>query len=348
MEAPEKALKFGEQAKISASTKPNSLIALLAVDQSVTFMGTDNVISQALLDLNLSPSIKEYSYKIDKKNEVFGKINAFRLSLATGLKQMCTPSQDQLFDIIGAHNWRSGSDWGIDQPTLAIGDDIEVRHNFPEVWFQEVKETSSGSYVLTKNLPDTITTWIVSGFSINPQYGLAVANQKEVKVFQDFFIRIEKPYSVKLEEIVNIKVIVHNYLDSQASTQVTLNNKEGQFNFIEGNRKIAKTSSTLTTNGETSQVTFTIVPKNTGKINLDITAKSKNLNDKILDSFLVDVVGVNKQQTRSVIVNLNQNHTYIEDLNLDVNNPLPKTVSISAVVSKDLLGPAPNNIDKLM
>ena len=66
---------------------------------------------------------------------------------------------------------------------------------------------------MTVKVPDTITTWVASGFAINEQQGLGVAKPANLKAFQPFFISLTLPYSVIRGEDVTIPAAVFSYLD---------------------------------------------------------------------------------------------------------------------------------------
>lgn len=60
----------------------------------------------------------------------------------------------------------------------------------------------SREFVLTRKIPDTITSWVVTGFSLSPNKGLALTeNQSKIRVFQPFFVSTNLPYSVKRGKI---------------------------------------------------------------------------------------------------------------------------------------------------
>lgn len=40
-------------------------------------------------------------------------------------------------------------------------------------------------------IPDTITSWIVTGFGVSETAGLGVAEKSSILAFQDFFIKLQ-------------------------------------------------------------------------------------------------------------------------------------------------------------
>lgn len=100
---------------------------------------------------------------------------------------------------------------------------------------------SSGSFTLNEKAPDTITSWYLTGFATNNEYGLGVTEDKMVfKVFKKFFISLNLPYSIKRGEAVLIQIVVFNYLPRDVTTTVTLDNSLKQFEFVDPNTQAYK------------------------------------------------------------------------------------------------------------
>jgi len=72
-------------------------------------------------------------------------------------------------------------------------------------------------------IPDTITSWIVTGFSLSAEKGLGYQKeQSKILAFRDFFVKLELPYSIKQNEMFLVKAIVFNYLGQEIEADVTL------------------------------------------------------------------------------------------------------------------------------
>lgn len=97
---------------------------------------------------------------------------------------------------------------------------------------------ANGEYIIKETVPDTLTSWVITGFSLSPQSGLAVTrNPSRIRVFQPFFITTNLPYSVKRGEVIAIPVIVFNYLGMDVKAKVLMDNSDGQYEFIETTNK---------------------------------------------------------------------------------------------------------------
>ncbi|KAJ9588471.1 hypothetical protein L9F63_018161, partial [Diploptera punctata] len=54
-------------------------------------------------------------------------------------------------------------------------DPVRVRRNFPETWLWQMLQTGEkGEQIIQETVPDTITSWIITGFSLDPSYGFGL------------------------------------------------------------------------------------------------------------------------------------------------------------------------------
>ena len=73
------------------------------------------------------------------------------------------------------------------------------------------------------DVPDTITSWIVTGFSLSGEKGLGYQKEpSKIVAFRDFFVKLELPYSIKQNEMFLVKAVVFNYLGQEVEADVTL------------------------------------------------------------------------------------------------------------------------------
>lgn len=335
---------------ITAKTLPNSLITILGFDQSLTFMGAHNIITQVKLDEIMSPKFDDYKFELNGNHEKFASANAFLLSPTRKKKLVCSAfDEDILNDVPKSH---VGISTEFQAPRIKPRESKTVRRFFPEVWINEVSETTTGEYVYRNSTPDSITSWMINGFSIN-KAGFAIAEPQKVSVFKDFFIKVEKPSSVKLSEIVNLKVIVYNYMSSEAITTVTFNNRDGQFNFMNGNNienGFSKSMDIQVRSNDIAAINFRIRPKTTGKIYLNIQATTNtNAKDDIEESLEVEYFGKSMHQTKARMINLKDNNFFNETFVFEnLSNAIENSISFEVTTSTDAIGPALNNVENLM
>ncbi|XP_012693394.2 complement C4-A [Clupea harengus] len=154
------------------------------------------------------------------------------------------------------------------------GADVHLRSFFPESWMWDLLETDqTGQLRHSVPAPDSITTWEIQAVGISPSRGFCVAEPKNLRVFQDFFVSVKLPYSVKVNEQLEVKAVVFNYKDEDLEVTVEMLPSEGLC-AAGGDR--AKQSITVPANSASS-VYFIVVPLNKGTFPITIKAYSPNL-----------------------------------------------------------------------
>jgi len=111
-----------------------------------------------------------------------------------------------------------------------------LREEFPEAWIFVTIEYGNVSIEKVYKVPDSITTWHISAFSLHEHTGLAVIKPQELIVRNDFCIKFSLPYSIRFKEILRIDVLIFNYLDDDKPLNVKLiirNQDIKEFQFVE-------------------------------------------------------------------------------------------------------------------
>ncbi|XDV20101.1 hypothetical protein PO909_025482, partial [Leuciscus waleckii] len=101
----------------------------------------------------------------------------------------------------------------------------QIRSYFPESWLWEEHTSKSGSVSITKNLPDSLTTWEVKAVGVFSE-GICVSDEK-VQVSQDISVDIPLPYSMIRGEQIELRGSVYNQRSSKTRFSVTLTATEG-------------------------------------------------------------------------------------------------------------------------
>lgn len=218
----------GKDATFEINSKPNSIIGLLAFDKSLTFLrkGNDierkdvlNAVTEDLDDpMHVLTVNLNFRTCTDDENEIIRKAREIALDERFG--------DDELEDFDDFEN-----EIDLDEEPARAG---EVRKNFPETWIFDTFEMGNSELIERKyKLPDAITTWLVSGFSINSEFGFALSDPQELIATQEFFIKMTLPYSIKFGEILKIDLIIFNYVKSGSDLKVKLKLFDGDFAIVE-------------------------------------------------------------------------------------------------------------------
>uniref|UniRef100_A0A182P1U7 TEP1-F n=1 Tax=Anopheles epiroticus TaxID=199890 RepID=A0A182P1U7_9DIPT len=115
-----------------------------------------------------------------------------------------------------------------------INDGMRLRTRFPESWlWQNVTIETSGSIRLSETAPDTTTSWYLTGFSIDPVYGLGIIKKPiQFTTVQPFYIVDNLPYSIRRGEVVALQFTLFNNLGAEYIADVTMYNVANQTEFI--------------------------------------------------------------------------------------------------------------------
>ena len=214
---------------------------------------------------------------------------------------------------------------------------------------------------VSKKVPDTITSWIITGFSVDPNTGLGLTHQpSKFTVFQPFFVTTNLPYSIKRGEVVSIPILVFNYMDTDQSVDVTLFNSEGEFEFAEVNEaenqvrrrrsnEALRSKRIFVTSQSGVSVPFMIRPLKVGHITIKVVASSNVAGDGVEKQLIVEAEGVPQFINKAVFVDLRTEPEFKSVLSVEIPpNAVPDSTKIEASAIGDILGPSIENLDKLM
>ena len=98
-----------------------------------------------------------------------------------------------------------------------------VRRDFPEtlLWRPELITDDQGKATLEIPLADSITTWRASVDAVNSS-GKMGSTELPITVFQDFFVDLDLPVSMSLDDEVSVPVTCYNYLKTPQDVHLRL------------------------------------------------------------------------------------------------------------------------------
>uniref|UniRef100_A0A8C5C2K6 Anaphylatoxin-like domain-containing protein n=1 Tax=Gadus morhua TaxID=8049 RepID=A0A8C5C2K6_GADMO len=178
-------------------------------------------------------------------------------------------------------------------------DDISSRTVFPESWLwtdhklplcpEHKPNCRTTSLVKRLALPDTITTWHLTGISLSPTKGICIDDTLKIGpiVRKDFFIDLRLPYSAVRGEQIEIKAILHNYLHEEITVQIHLIETENVCSSASNKGKYTQTVKVASES--TRSVPFVIIPMQHGTIPIEIKASTMDRNYGIRKVFKVVV-----------------------------------------------------------
>lgn len=193
---------------------------------------------------------------------------------------------------------------------------IHLRSYFPQSWMWVLLEPDvSGNIRYPVVTPDSITTWEVQAVAMSPTKGFCIADPKPLRVFQDFFVSVKLPYSVKRNEQLEVKAVVYNYKQETLEVKVKMKKAEGLCSAGEGD-----VVQDVSVPGQSAvAVYFTVVPLIIGKIPISVVAyASPDTQDRIQKE--LRVVG----EGELVSIHKEYNIDAKSDKKMDFNLPAPE------------------------
>lgn len=228
----------------------------------------------------------------------------------------------------------------------------------PPTWlFRDTQTKFNGIVTLREKAPDAITSYIVSAFALDDFYGLGVSQQSaKLQIFRPFFVSINLPATgVKRKEAVAVEMIVFNYGDSDVTADVTLENN-GDFLFADfaneidqGSPSGSKTRQVRVSSGSGAPVSFMIIPKKLGNIDIKATASSGSAVDIVSKQLLVKPEGSRVTVNKAMLLDLRSKPSVSTNISISVPpNIVNDSRAIQLTLIGDLLGPAVTNLEGLL
>ncbi|XP_055599440.1 thioester-containing protein 1 allele R1-like isoform X23 [Uranotaenia lowii] len=360
--------KPAEDVDITIDTNSDSYVGLLGVDQSVLLLKSGNDLTSDKV-FNELKMYEERSYGGFRKKRFapwYHRPN-FEDFNGAGAAIMTNANEPPLPDIIDIRTQEEDEEdayvENLEESSSVESESqqtISIRNNFPEsfVWESITNESFSGQKNITKKVPDTITSWIITGFSVNPVYGLGLTQQpRKLNVFLPFFVSTNLPYSVKRGEVVAIPIVVFNYMDTDQFAEVTFHNTEQEFEFADVENEILenpklelfrKTSVSIPANsGKT--VSFMIKPTKLGQITIKVVAVTKTAGDGVERQLLVEPEGLPQYVNKATFMDLRSAPEVTKNLTVEVpKNAVPDSTRIEISAIGDVLGSTIQNLDSLI
>ena len=177
-----------------------------------------------------------------------------------------------------------------------LADVQRVRQYFPETWlWTDVMTDASGQATLPVEAPDSITTWMLRAVAMSPEHGLGVA-ETELTVFQPFFLQVDLPYSAIRGEEFPVKVALYNYLETPQDFFVELDESEDYE--LQGERTQVVTVAPNQVGG----IEFDIRLTRLGSLPIEVTARSSDSADAVIQTLLVEPEGVARESVDNAIL----------------------------------------------
>lgn len=372
---PEQDVSPGFKVEIGVQTSPKAFVGLLAVDKSVILYQKGNDIDKkkVLNIMRYDPSKNYEPLKVEgSRYENFGGSNSFVLTNALNkAKPKLSPrfgSSEDYSDEAVDEELQDYDD--IFENTVGLRGDnmgVKIRKDFRETWiFDTFSVGTSGQKTLYQHVPDTITSWVFTGFSLDKENGLGISEPKSLFVKKKMFIKLNLPYSIRWGEILKVEVLVHNYIpESERKINLSVdvkmlrNEDDPDFEFIDSKKKCVYESSedssrmklVSVARNSMSTTFFLIKPLKVGKIKLSLqaTGQQVEISDHIEKEILVESEGITIYNNHPVMIDLVKGEFDANSYELKLSNEIvPKSIQMGVSLDSDLMGKPLVDVSNLM
>lgn len=370
-----------EGIEMSLTTAQDSVIGMLACDKSVLLMKHDNDFTKSTIITmlkgfsgidNYNNEHHDYSYSILDSMDAFLVTNSKTLNeqecrpirmcdtyAAMPMKAMKRAGGPLGFQHVNNDAAEGQLFGGVPQPMAmaAVETDgaeevINIRKDFPETWFYDLIPAKNGTATISKIVPDTITSWVINGFSMSLTQGIGMLDlPKELTVFQPFFVSANLPYSIKRGEIVSIQFLVFNYLQSEQDVELTFFNDDNEFEFEENeNKKVSTLSKVIKIKANDAiSEKFIIKPSKVGRMKIKVKASSNVAGDMIEQFLLVKPEGTCIYKNEAFMVKLQEKNEFKRLLKVVTPTEIvPGSKRVEVSVIGDIMGPTLDNLHNLI
>uniref|UniRef100_A0A8C9DFZ0 CD109 molecule n=1 Tax=Prolemur simus TaxID=1328070 RepID=A0A8C9DFZ0_PROSS len=335
-------------------TQPDSIVGIVAVDKSVNLMNASN-------DITMENVVHELElYNTGYYLGMF--VNSFAVFQECGLWVLTDASLtegyiDGVYDSVEyAERFVEESEGSmVDIHDFSSVSNPRVRKHFPETWIW--LDTKMGSRIFHEfevTVPDSITSWVATGFVISEDLGLGLTTTPvELQAFQPFFIFLNLPYSVIRGEEFALEITIFNYLKDATEVKVIIE-KSDKFDILMTSNEMNATGhqqTILVPSEDGATVLFPIKPTHLGEIPITVAALSPTASDAVTQRILVKAEGIEKSYSQSILLDVTDNKLQSTLKTLSFSFP-PDTVTGSERVQitavGDVLGPSINGLASLI
>ncbi|XP_071088381.1 CD109 antigen-like isoform X2 [Haliotis cracherodii] len=371
----------GDSVNVQVTADPQSLVNLLAVDQSVLLLKSGNDITQSevISELNSYDTIKSVDgagfggwwgfptyYGGSDANQIFQNSGVAVMTdvlvyqyVKPYFTTTAIPATTMVWATYASNRPSTTmvKTSSISRPTSKLAEVERIRTDFPETWmWTNTTVCTDGKAVISTTVPDTITSWVASAFAVNTQSGLGIApTSAKIRVFRPFFVSLNLPYSVTRGEQLALQAIVFNYLTQDVDAVVSIPQSKDYLNVVidaNGREQTESKDQTQTVHvkaGGATSVYFPIVPATLGKIDLTVSARSTLAADAVKRQLLVEPEGTPKEYNVPVLIDLKEATSFSKNVPITLPQNVvsgSQTARITAI--GDVMGPTVSGLDSLL
>ncbi|XP_058116223.1 thioester-containing protein 1 allele S3-like [Anopheles ziemanni] len=297
-------VKPGGQIELIMQGRPRSYVALAAYDNSLLQHNGNHDVHWE----NIEAVFDDFH---DVQNNEYDKIHSMGLFARTLDSLQLEGASDKL-----ARLESNGSSTKL----------IPFRTNFVESFlWKNLTIPINGQHKLIENVPESTTAWSLTGFSIDPEYGLGIIKQPiEFITVQSFYIVDNLPYSIKRGEAVALQFTLFNNLGGEYIADVTMYNVGNQTEFVGQTAGVPSYTKSISVKPKVGvPISFLVKPRKLGEMAVRLKAsimlgQETDAIEKVI-RVLPESLVEKKMQSRIFSQNTYMNVSFPISLDIDKN-----------------------------
>ncbi|XP_053957332.1 thioester-containing protein 1 allele R1 [Anastrepha ludens] len=380
VEAPLKAPP-GQDIDITITTKPYSYVGLMLVDQNAANIRKGNDLSYSgLMEALNAYELRDINTQRGSPGKESGVITMTNADFIIEKEPETTPNLMRDYDddenkLTTIRKTDIGPAHHFEVNTLAPGKGryafsytpkpywhnprIHLMHEPADTWlFLNISASNEGRTTLHRRIPSSMTSWVLSAFSLDPITGLGLTNPtKTLQSYKEFYISTEVPYSIRKGEIIALPFVITNNKDSDLDVEVTFYNTAQEFEFPPLDAKGDPTPKIELYSRRTVRVlahsvkpiAFIVKPKRVGPINVKAVANSPLAADTVETTLLVEYPGAIETINHGFLFEFSSGPQTKMNISANVpRNAIAGSTKIQITAVGDVIGSLLGNIEHLI
>uniref|UniRef100_A0A182NGI1 TEP1-F n=1 Tax=Anopheles dirus TaxID=7168 RepID=A0A182NGI1_9DIPT len=209
----ENVFKLGHETVIKLKGRPGSYVGLAAYDKS-------------LLDIS-----KHHDIFWKSIEEIFNRFHPIHANDADLFHSTGLFVRTNSYTVLSLRGSSERSGYYINRPDIMK---FPVQSNFLDTWlWKNVTIGLTGTHQLNETLPNTSASWCLTGFTIDPKYGMRIVQKPvQIKTILPFYIVENLPYSIKRGEVTVLNFTLFSNFKEGCIGSVTLYNVANEMELV--------------------------------------------------------------------------------------------------------------------
>uniref|UniRef100_A0A1I8NLA8 TEP1-F n=1 Tax=Stomoxys calcitrans TaxID=35570 RepID=A0A1I8NLA8_STOCA len=332
----------GESVELSMKAQPNARVCILAVDKRILHLNSNYDLSINNIWNNLA---SDRTYLPIPATQYPGMVSGVVTLTNANYYFLSVKSHTDKKECLGIED-----DWVRNFNPRDSIPEKDFRRKFPKTWIFQCYEIEKENTLLTFDIPDTITTWHITAFSMHENTGFGTLRRPvNILSSKPFFILLDLPHSAKMGELISIPITVVNNHNQSVEASIVMT--QGEEYFVAGpeqNNQTFQKTILVPANG-VDMVEFILVAEKFGDITIRVVARNALSSDALVTKLYVEPEGIQQQGNEALYISSAKNDSKQASLVFPITgNIISNSEYIALSVGGDTLVPTLEHLQNLV